>query len=313
MSGDLTERLAGLACEGLRELADDFAEAVGRKPTPVELCDLIAYGVQSSREQLFDDVPTNAAVTALRPKLRGGDGNGDGDGNSSPSTAVEELDDNVFSQANGLVTDLGRAYHGETGERPKLQALCDVLVEALHRCGADVISGAQPEDIVGIEPELREAAGGSARPGDIVAIPAPGGDYFTAVVVTRNQAGTAYGVFRGTRGAEPVSASDRPEVIPHPIYSGDELVNDGSWPIVGHDEGLLELFPEEPEVFRGAPLMPDVEPEAGEFGSAETPSGQRRDLTEEEAEEIGLTDGTYSEFQPPEVVPEYLAQRQGRR
>jgi hypothetical protein len=65
-------------------------------------------------------------------------------------------------------------------------------------------------------------------------------------------------------------------------------------------------------VFRDAALMPDVEPETGPFGSAETPSGERRDLTEEEAEEIGLTDGSYSEFQPPEVVPEYLAQRQGR-
>lgn len=301
MSDDLTQRLAQMAREELREIAEDFDEAIGRKPAPQELGELLTYGIQSSREDLLEDVRPSA-VAALRPKLSGGDQEHD--------SAVGELDDGPFSQANALVTDIARAYRGETGSLPKLQTLAAIILEALRGAGTDVFSGATGDDVVAIEPELREITGGAASPGDIVAIPAPGGRYFTAVVVTRNQSGTAYGLFDGTRGAVPVSSSSPPQVVRHPIYSGDEMVQNGTWPVVGHDDALLEFFPDEPEVFYDAPLMADVEPDIGPHGSAETPSGERRDLTEDEAEEVGLTDGSYSEFHPPETVSEYLASRQ---
>jgi hypothetical protein len=307
VADDLTRRLARLACEGMQGISEDFADALDRPPTAAEWCELLAYGIQSSREDILEDAEPKDVV-ALRPKLRGADGD-------SEETALDELDDGVWSDANGLVTDLAHAYRGESGANPSLKALGDVLVEAFHTCGDEILSGARGEDVVALEPEVRRQTAHAPKPGDVVAIPAPDGDgrHFTAVVVARNEFGTAYGVFKGTRGAEPVSSSSPPDVVRHPIYSGDEPVKNGTWPIVGHDEGLLELFPREPEIFVGEALMPDVEQAVGPHGSAETPSGERRDISEEEAEEVGLTDGSYSEFHPPEALPEYLANREAQR
>lgn len=307
MTDDPIQRLAQMAADDLREIAEDFADAVGRNPTSHELCELLAYGLQSSRTKLLDDVESSSIAT-LRPRLA--------DGAAEPhDSAVDELDDGPFSNANALVTMLAQAYRGETGTLPTLDELCELIAEALRR-SRDVLSDVDAGDIAGVEADRRSNAGAStdgaeSRPGDIVAIPAPGGGHFTAVVVARNQLGTAYGLFRGVRDEEPVSASSPPEVVRHPIYSGDELVKDGTWPVVGHDEGLLELFPREPEVFYGEPLMPDIEPDTGPHGSAETPAGERRDLDEEEADEAGLTDGSYREFHPAETVADYIADRHG--
>ena len=306
MTDEVLGRLARVAADDLREIAEDVADAMGRQPTSSELCELLAYGLRSSRDQLLEDADAGA-IEMLRPKLARGAGDA---GAAEPQdSAIDEVDDGPYSEANALVTSLAQAYRGETGALPALETLCELLAEALRHC-ADALSDVEADDIAGVEADVRAQTRGPRR-GDVVAIPAPGGGYFTAVVVARNQYGTAYGLFCGVRGKEPISASSPPPVVRHPIYSGDELVKNGTWPIVGRDEGLLELFPDDPEVFYDVPLMPDIEPETGPHGSAETPSGARRDLDEEEAHEVGLTDGTYSEFHPAETVADYIANRHG--
>jgi len=40
-----------------------------------------------------------------------------------------------------------------------------------------------------------------------------------------------------------------PPIFKYPLYSGMEFINNGRWKIIGHDEGLLSLFPSNPEIF----------------------------------------------------------------
>lgn len=61
----------------------------------------------------------------------------------------------------------------------------------------------------------------------------------------------------------------------------------GRWLLAGHDERLLEPFPEEPEIFHlPRPDMPYVD--VGPHGSAEGPGGKLRKLSEDEAKEAGM-------------------------
>ncbi len=81
-------------------------------------------------------------------------------------------------------------------------------------------------------------------------------------------------------------------------------MGDGTWPVVGHDEGLLAAFPSEPEIYHWPdPTWPGI----GEFGSAETAADVRRDISEAEAREVGLLDGTYCQVYLEEELQAKLA------
>lgn len=306
MLEDLNERLARLACEGLVEISEDFADEIGRAPTVSELCELLTYGIQSSREELLADVAPRD-VHALEPRLRNGSG-------ADEASNTDDLNDNIFSLANVLWTDLAHAYRGEVGTRPTLDALTRAIVEGLHVCGREVLSDVELDQVVAIEPKTAAAGKPSRAPrlGDVLAIPAGAGKFYIAVVVAQNDFGTALGVFKGTGPAEPPSSSSPQPPLKYPVYSDDEFIRKGTWRIVGHDEGLLKLFPREPAVFHEEQLVPEYQPEMGPHGAAELPSGEWRDLTAEQAEEIGIRDGSYSQFVLPEELAEYLAQQMSR-
>jgi hypothetical protein len=143
------------------------------------------------------------------------------------------------------------------------------------------------------------------RIGDIVAIPAGNDEYFFALVLAKNDFGAAYGLFEGTSRLKPVSKNSHPAVNPRPVYSADDLIESDRWKIIGRDEGLLSLFPEEPEIYhrqradRPNPLL-------GPYGAGETASGKLRPLTREEAEEIGLLSDEYRQSYLPDTLEKYL-------
>jgi len=302
----LPRRLAIMACESLKEIAGDFRDELERAPTIGELCEILTYGIQSSREELLDGVRVRDVVS-LKPKFAQ-DSAQAGHKRKTRTSAVDGLNDNLFVLANGLWADLANAYKGESGTRPDVKTLCDVIVESLHLCKDNLLSDIRPKDLLAIEAKLQKPPKAAARIGDIVAIPEGDDRYFITVVVARNDFGTAFGVLKGTWPAAPVPASPYPPVIRYPIYSGEKLVEKGLWPIVGHDEALLALFPPQPEVFHRETAGGGSDA-VGAFGAAESPSGQWRNLTREEAEEVGLLDDTYSQFYLPEHLGEYLNER----
>jgi hypothetical protein len=133
------------------------------------------------------------------------------------------------------------------------------------------------------------------RVGDLLAIPARDGRYFVAVVVDRNSFGTALGLFTraaGRAALPTVPAADPPHLQPRPVYTGEDEVQAGRWTVIGHDEDLPRLF-HAPEIYHRPADIPGLDMDLGQFGSAETPDHRLRQLTEAEADEVGLRDGTY--------------------
>jgi hypothetical protein len=193
----------------------------------------------------------------------------------SPSR-VPDLDDDVFAEA-------GEYAHGLGGAE-----LADFLLAEL-RGGRIILADVEPDEIGGLTVETPRKRVAKPKPGDVVAIPAAAGGYRPAVVLARNRFGTALGLFTGI---SPNGQVGRLRSAPgQPVYTDESLIKDGTWPVVDHDESLLELFPADPPIYHRPNAWPGID--TGEFGAAETADGTMTPISEDEAGELGLTDGTY--------------------
>ncbi|MCA1614987.1 MAG: immunity 26/phosphotriesterase HocA family protein [Acidobacteria bacterium] len=306
MGNELKERHLAELAAALREIAEDFADEINRRPTLAELFEILTEGVRAVADDTLADVSTSN-VLALRPVARGGAATTGAGGEGS---AVPALNDNVFSLAADLMAEAARLFKADTGRPPTLEQLCRALAEALRRCPDDLLADAKPGDIEGVKAEAEGApkrAGKkrSSSVGDVVAIPAKNGEYFPALVVAKNIFGTAYGLFEGTAPLDAVS-TDRPlRAKPNPIYSGNRFVGKGRWKIVGHDEAALSRFPSEPELYhepRGLPAFLNT----GPHGAAQHPAGKFRSLSREEAEENGIGRGGFKGVYQDDELEEFL-------
>ena len=70
-------------------------------------------------------------------------------------------------------------------------------------------------------------------------------------------------------------------------------------------EDLLELFPKAPEIYHSKSANP-LNGRIGPFGSAESPSGELRELNESEARQVGLIQDTYLQIMHEEQIEKYL-------
>jgi hypothetical protein len=246
-------------------------------------------------------------VVALRPQLKKGAA---GAVEAPGGSAVSGLNDAAFVVAGDLVSEVADGFRKGDGRAPTLKELCGLLVEALHGRGEALLSGAAPSDVAAVKAEVRKQKRIKAGVGDVVAIPTEGGGFHTAVILAINKYGVAYGIFEGaSKLPRPVSSDFHPPPRKHPVYSTDEFVASGRWPVVGHDEGLRALFPAEPEMYYRKQVIPGAEramEKIGPYGTARTASGGKRDLTQEEAEELGLLDGTYRQTYQPEQLEKHL-------
>lgn len=308
MSNELKGRHLSRLTAALRELAADFEEEAGRKPTCAEFFEVLTEGLRETPDDTLADVNT-ANVLALRPRpacAAAAEGE---------KSAVADLNDNVFNLAADLTAEAAGSLKAGAGTAPTLEALCASLAEALRLCPDEMLGDAKPADITAVEAEVegKKARGGkkrASRVGDLVAIPAEGGEYYTAVVVAKNTTGTAYGFFEGTTPLEGATASGRaPLPKPNPLYSGDRFVGKGRWKIVGHDEAALAHFPEQPEIYY-PPGLPEWMSK-GPYGAAQRQDGSFRDLSREEAEEIGLLGegGGYRTVYQDDELEKYLDAR----
>ncbi|MDT5293479.1 MAG: hypothetical protein QOJ76_359 [Acidobacteriota bacterium] len=314
---EFQEKLITTAARGLEEVAEEFADELERRPSSAELFEIITQALKSvGDERLSDVTPSN--VTALKPQIRRGAARLDSAPEADePGGSVSDLNDAAFVVAGDLVADLSDGFKRETGRAPTLNELCGLLVEAAHRCKEGLLADINPADIIGVKAEVNKKRKIKAEVGDLVAIPLENGEYLIAIILARNTYGVAYGLFEGaSKVPRPFSVNSHPPAAPHPVYSSDELVANGRWKIVGHDEGLLSLFPAEPEIYyrqQVIPGMPDYGKDIGPYGSGRTASGRMRELTKEEAEELGLLDGSYRQGHLAEHLEEYLSAQLKRR
>lgn len=143
------------------------------------------------------------------------------------------------------------------------------------------------------------------KAGDVLAIPRKrGGDYFV-VYITSNRFGDAFGILKEFGELSDLPLDWSPHPFGTPVYSGKASVANGRWRRLGRREDLLKLFSQSPPIYhRKADNLSNQL--IGSHGSAESPSGSLRDLTELEADQIGLTKGTYRQIMLEEELERYL-------
>ena len=298
------EPYVDLAADGMRDAAQAFADEIGRKPSLSELLEILTWALRSCRDDALSDVhPAN--VIALRPRVRkGAKGNSSGPDSPAMESAVQDLNDSAFVIASSFLARLVSAIKADTGQAPSTSDVCDLIAKALQ-VDNHLLVALGPGDLVELEAEVRKSRKFVPKLGDIIAIPAKDGRFFVGVILDKNVFGTAYGFFEGTTGLMPFSKLSQGTPRRHAIYSGDQLIASGRWKIIGHDEKLLELFPRNPEIFHYPQSVPG-NPPVGPYGSGETPSGQLRNLTKEEAQELGIVGGKYRQGYTPEYLETYL-------
>ena len=205
---------------------------------------------------------------------------------------ISELDDHCFVLATEAMVELCTEVENATGQKPTIDELCELLTWGLRGCSADILSDANPVNVLALQPKMKRRGKVVVQPGDIVAIPASGGLYYLVIFITKNTFGHAFGVFQGRHALKPPAADWKPDRWRLPIYTGDRLIASGRWLVVANRKDLLQLFPGQPEAFYDKEFR-KYDDRIGPFGSAESPSGTLRALTKEEAESVGLIGGTY--------------------
>ena len=143
------------------------------------------------------------------------------------------------------------------------------------------------------------------RPGDVVAIPRNKGGYYFVLHLASNRFGEAFGLLQGYRETPDVTSGWEPVPLSRHVYTGNHLVKTGRWRKVGHREDLRGLFAPTPEIYHIKADHPS-NPAIGPHGSAETPEGELRHLSEPEATGIGLKHGTYRQLMVEEQFEQYL-------
>jgi hypothetical protein len=289
--------LAARAAAGLRDLSQELAEELERKPRVVELLEILAAGLAACRDDVLADVRPDA-VTALAPKLKRG-------AKAAPpdAEALRGLNDGVYSSAASLIADLSRAHRAARGGPPTLDELCALLAEGFRGAPADLLADLPPSSITGVKATAPKRPKLAASVGDVVAIPAQDGGFHHAVVLAKNRLGVAYGPLQGSAPA-PGAAPRLARAAGRPVFSDDGLVGSRRWKVVGHEPSLLQLFPA-PEIYHRPMNIPGV-PSTEPYGAAETGEGVLRLLSKEEAEAAGVLGGTYRQFHLGQALERYL-------
>jgi hypothetical protein len=176
-----------------------------------------------------------------------------------------------------------RGLRGDGTELPARPSRIGLLNDAPFVLAADLFATL-------LDPRTAGVAGSQLA--DLIAIPSSLGGNYLALIVARNRFGTAFGLFKGRRANTRVPRLDD-HVNPYPVYCDERRVRDGSWPIVTHADQLRSLFAAEPEIFHMV-------------GVAERADGTMRDVPDDEADRLGLRDGTYRQVHMSTFLPDEL-------
>lgn len=141
--------------------------------------------------------------------------------------------------------------------------------------------------------------------GDVLAIPVESG-YRLAVVLPKTSFGWAIGVLEGSYRVPRVGSIEQPKADVW-FYTEISEYLAGRWLRIGKEKSLIELFPEVLERFFYQPVVVPPQMRDARFGFAETPDGDLRMLEEEEANQLGVLDGTYRQSRLSRDAARFLA------
>lgn len=267
----------------LKEVLSSFQDEIGSPPTLGEFLEIVGLAMPSASE----DIDVSPGVFQIDAKVGGKKYRPRHD------SRVPELNDSAFVDASSLLTFIGEQVSAGHGRAASLGDLATAILEILR--GEDVafddIRGTEVNSLAVTVP--KNAA--KPKPGDLIAIPVGNSGYRMAVITARNRFGTAIGLLGPATSLPRVNKASLSSAAERSVYTDDQLFSEGVWMIVGHDDELLSRFPPDPEIYHGPDLIfPDAQ--LGEFGAAETASGVIRQITKNEAEEVGLLDNSYQQI-----------------
>jgi len=257
----------------LTEVARAFANERGRSPTILELVSVVTLALKGATIEPVSDVLVRE-IRRLTVVFEGSEP--DARKWTCAMEVVSELGDTPFVLAAEVLAAMRRARHG----RLTLDQLIADLGYGIREMDRNLVHDAQPFD------EVRAHSGpaSDARRGDLVAIPAGAGRWAFAVVLAHNSFGIAWGLFEGRHRLKAYSVMHHPPTHRYSVYTSADPIRGGQWRLVWNHEPLLGLFPTDPERFRV---------DGRDTGIAESPSGRVRPLSQREARDVGLTDGSY--------------------
>lgn len=182
------------------------------------------------------------------------------------------------------------------------------LPDLVERCGRisedETVRRATKTAAYGVEISVRRAPW---HVGDVLAVPV-GSGYRLAVVLPRTSFGWAVGVLQGTHRFPPTGSIDSPRVDTWFYTEHGEYLS-GRWLKVGSDKGLVQMFPKVLERFHYRPVIVPLHMANASFGFAEDPDGGLRVLDKQEAERLGLLDGSYRQSHLSSDVARFLGER----
>ena len=275
------------AGSGLAEVAAEFAEELGGAPTLAEFLELLGWALPMNSDAtdgtFHEPLKFKVVLTEKKPY------------HCEAPSRVGELNDHLFEDAREHHAALVERMYDASDAPVTPQQFASAILQVL-RSGRIVLADVKGEDVRKLTADVPKKRVAKPKPGDVLAIPARTGGYHMAVVLAHNCFGMAVGLFRGTSAQGRLDAGLRAAARKYPVHTDRQLVADGTWKVVDHDEGLLALFPSAPCIYH----RPDAwktfggsAEEYGEFGAAETSDGTMRLIGPDEAREIGLQDGTY--------------------
>ncbi|WP_406063103.1 hypothetical protein [Micromonospora sp. NBC_00860] len=273
----------------LRLVVQYLQDEIGTQPRLGDFLEVLSLSVPGNSEAVRD-LPVPIRLTV---KMAGG-----GRYSFERSNAVSGLNDAAFVETAELISFVSENSRSDSSKPTSRGEFASGILSAIQDSGRlfGDVDGGQISSL-SIESPVRNVR---PKPGDVVAIRPRNNDFRLAVVLAHNRFGMAVAFLQGTSRSS-LKIPDRPKSATLPVYTDDHLIRNGTWPIVGHDEGLLTLFSSDPEIYHAPdPIFADVG--IGEYGSAETAAGVLRNLSEREAREVGLLDGTYRQIVTSEEI-----------
>jgi len=150
--GDQRQSNSALAAAGLKDISQEFADEIKRKPSSEELFGILTGALNSMSDDSLSDV-NMTDIIALRPEIEMQPDSKPPAGDSA--SAVDQLNDTTFVVATDVLLQLIQAIETESGQLPTLNTLLDLLLEGLHR-GGNILIDISSADIKTIRPELRK-------------------------------------------------------------------------------------------------------------------------------------------------------------
>jgi hypothetical protein len=288
----------GAVAEELRKILDEVATDLDGGLTLAEFLHVLAWSLPRTSPELADDI---VEPLRLRATLAG---NKQYRSQDPPRTG--DLPDHAFVDVQDWNSDVITRIFRRTGTTVTAVHLAQVWLQVL-RDGTVSFTDVSGTDLrkLTVEPPPKQAR--RPRAGDVVSIPHLDGGHHLAVVLTSNRIGTALGLFMDRTADHRVGQQLRTRARRFPVYTGDHLIRSGDWQIVDHDENLLALFPSDPPIYHPPHAYQNTGIDTGPYGAAETAGGALTFITKEEAEAVGLTDGTYRQTHLSEYVQQCLA------